>query len=76
MSLARALYSGSDIYLLDDILSAVDVNVGKFMMEKTIGIFLKGKTVILPTHAIHYADRADRIVIMESGKILKSGDYA
>ena len=32
ISLARALYSDKDIYLLDDILSAVDVHVGKFMM--------------------------------------------
>lgn len=36
VSLARALYSGRDIYLLDDILSAVDVHVAKFLMEKTI----------------------------------------
>ena len=32
ISLARALYSNKDIYLLDDILSAVDVHVGKFIM--------------------------------------------
>ena len=36
VSLARALYSNRDIYLLDDILSAVDVHVGKFLMEETI----------------------------------------
>ena len=33
ISLARALYSDRDIYLLDDVLSAVDVHVGKFLME-------------------------------------------
>lgn len=32
ISLARTLYSNKDIYLLDDILSAVDVHVGKFLM--------------------------------------------
>ncbi len=32
ISLARALYSESDILLLDDLLSAVDVHVGKFIM--------------------------------------------
>lgn len=32
ISLARALYSNKDIYFLDDILSAVDVHVGKFIM--------------------------------------------
>lgn len=33
ISLARALYSNQDIYLLDDILSAVDVHVGEFLMK-------------------------------------------
>ena len=34
ISLARALYSDADIYLLDDPLSAVDAHVGKFLYEK------------------------------------------
>ncbi|EQB78215.1 multidrug resistance-associated protein 1-like protein [Camelus ferus] len=37
VSLARAVYSGADIYLLDDPLSAVDVHVGKQLFEKVIG---------------------------------------
>ncbi len=36
ISFARALYSESDILLLDDLLSAVDVHVGKFMMTETL----------------------------------------
>ena len=58
VSLARALYSNKDIYLLDDILSAVDVDVGKFIMKETIMGYLKRKTVIMPTHAISYLDLA------------------
>lgn len=54
ISLARALYSNKDIYLLDDILSAVDVHVGKFIMQKTILEYLKGKTILMPTHAVKY----------------------
>ena len=37
MCLARAVYSGADIYLLDDPLSAVDVHVAKQLFEKVIG---------------------------------------
>ncbi len=37
ISLARALYSNADIYLLDDPLSAVDAHVGKSIFEKVIG---------------------------------------
>lgn len=75
IGLARALYSNKDIYLLDDILSAVDVHVGKFIMEKTILGYLKGKTVIMPTHAVKFLDRADNIVILKKGKIVAHGDY-
>ena len=55
ISLARALYSDRDIYLLDDVLSAVDVHVGKFLMEETILGYLRKKTVIMPSHAINFA---------------------
>lgn len=37
VSLARAVYSNADLYLLDDPLSAVDVHVGKHLFEKVIG---------------------------------------
>lgn len=59
VSLARALYSEKDILLLDDILSAVDVHVGDFIVKKSVREFLKGKTVIMPTHAIKFAPLAD-----------------
>lgn len=37
VSLARAVYSKADIYLLDDPLSAVDSHVGKHIFDKVIG---------------------------------------
>ena len=37
MSLARAVYFGADVYLLDDPLSAVDSHVGKHIFDKVIG---------------------------------------
>ncbi len=48
ISLARAVYSGADVYLLDDPLSAVDSHVGKHIFEKVIGPkgLLKGKVRI------------------------------
>lgn len=75
VSLARALYSNKDIYLLDDILSAVDVHVGKFLIDETISSYLYGKTIIMPTHAVHFADRADNVVIIQKGEIVRHGKY-
>ena len=37
ISLARAVYADTDIYLLDDPLSAVDSHVGKHIFDKVIG---------------------------------------
>lgn len=52
MSLARALYSDSDIFMLDDPLSALDVRVGKEIFHKCIKNELRDKTVILVTHQL------------------------
>ena len=52
VSLARAVYSKRDIYLLDDPLSAVDVQVGKHLFHKCIDTLLKNKTVVLVTNQI------------------------
>jgi len=76
MSLARALYSDSDVYLLDDPLSAVDAIVGEHIFHKVIREYLKDKTVFLVTHHIHFAKLSDNIVLMDSGRILARGPYS
>lgn len=50
ISLARAVYSEADIYLLDDPLSAVDPQVANDIFEKCIKQELSNKLVILVTH--------------------------
>ncbi|XP_019384295.1 PREDICTED: multidrug resistance-associated protein 1-like isoform X1 [Crocodylus porosus] len=77
VSLARAVYSNADIYLLDDPLSAVDVHVGKHLFEKLIGPsgLLKNKTRILVTHSLAFLPQTDLIIVMENGKIADMGTY-
>lgn len=50
VSLARAVYSDRDIYLLDDPLSAVDTKVAKHLFTQCIQETLRSKTVILISH--------------------------
>ena len=52
VSLARAVYSDPDIYLLDDPISALDANIGKKIMNDLIIQYLNGKTRRIVTHAL------------------------
>jgi ABC-type multidrug transport system fused ATPase/permease subunit len=63
VSFARALYSNADIFILDDLLSAVDAHVGAFLFSISIKQFLKNKTVLLITHSLYHVSHTDRIVI-------------
>ena len=64
VSLARAVLSDADIYLLDDPLSAVDVHVGKHLFEQVIGDtgVLKKKTRVLVTHGVNWLPLCDRVL--------------
>lgn len=75
VSLARALYADADIYILDDILSAVDAHVGAFLFSMTINKYLKDKTVLLITHSLYFVAHADRVILFEDGEIKSSGSY-
>lgn len=77
VSLARAVYSQAEIYLLDDPLSAVDSHVGKHIFENVIGPkgILANKTRLLVTHGISYLPSVDNIFVMDGGEISESGHY-
>ncbi|XP_015781053.1 multidrug resistance-associated protein 1-like [Tetranychus urticae] len=78
ISIARAVYSNSDIYLFDDPLSAVDAHVAKHLFDQVIGPkgMLKNKTRLLVTHRITFLPQVDEIVVLRDGKIYESGTYS
>uniref|UniRef100_A0A672ZE54 ATP-binding cassette, sub-family C (CFTR/MRP), member 10 n=1 Tax=Sphaeramia orbicularis TaxID=375764 RepID=A0A672ZE54_9TELE len=73
LALARAVYMDKDIYLLDDPLAAVDTDVAEHLMQKCIMELLKEKTRILCTHRIEFVNKADMVVLMENGTIIRTG---
>ncbi|XP_061089118.1 ATP-binding cassette sub-family C member 3 isoform X4 [Conger conger] len=77
VSLARALYSEADVYLLDDPLSAVDAHVAKHIFDNVIGPAgaLRGKTRILVTHGISFLPQVDNILVMADGRVSEMGSY-
>ena len=76
VALARAIYSHADVYLLDDVLSAVDAATGSLLMEHCILGALKDRTRILVTHSLHWLHQADLIVVMEDTLADAGGDQS
>ncbi|KAI5953221.1 hypothetical protein KGF54_002592 [Candida jiufengensis] len=78
ISLARAVYSQADIYLLDDVLSAVDAHVGKKIIKEVLSSkgMLGNKTTILATNAINVLRNSNEIVLLQDGKISERGNFA
>ena len=75
ISLARAVYSRAEIFLLDDPLSAVDPYVGKHIFETAICGLLGNKTRVLATHQMHILNQCDRIIWMDDGRIRAIDSY-
>ncbi|KAK6480073.1 multidrug resistance-associated protein 9-like [Huso huso] len=75
ISLARAVYSNRDIFLLDDPLSAVDAHVGKHIFEECVKKALTGKTIILVTHQLQYLKFCDKVILLEDGETKEMGTH-
>ncbi|XP_050205801.1 putative ABC transporter C family member 15 isoform X2 [Mercurialis annua] len=75
IQLARAVYSGSDVYILDDPFSAVDAHTGTHLFKKCLAQLLSQKTVIYATHQLEFLDAADLVLVMKDGMIIQSGKY-
>lgn len=75
ISLARAVYRQTAIYLLDDPLSAVDPHVARHLFEKCMRGFLRDRIVILVTHQLQFLQHADQIVILDKGQVSAVGTY-
>ena len=74
LGIARALLSNPEILILDDSLSAVDSNTEKIIIEN-IKKTREGKTNIIVAHRISAVRHADKIVVLDNGKILDFGTH-
>jgi len=74
IALARALLLDRPIFIIDDGLSAVDTETEHTILQD-IGPYLQGKTCIVISHRIASLVGADRILVMDKGKIVAEGDH-
>lgn len=75
IQLARAVYQDCDIYLLDDVFSAVDAHTGSEIFKECVRGALRNKTVILVTHQVDFLHNVNLILVMRDGKIVQAGRY-
>jgi ATP-binding cassette subfamily C (CFTR/MRP) protein 1 len=77
LNIARAVYSGGDVYMFDDPLSAVDAHVGEHIFEQCLTRHLASTTRILVTHKIDILPRCDHIIVLDDtgGRVRAQGTF-
>ncbi|KAJ9691138.1 hypothetical protein PVL29_013352 [Vitis rotundifolia] len=75
VSMARAVYSNSDVYIFDDPLSALDAHVAQQVFSNCIKEELKGKTRVLVTNQLHFLPHVDRIILVSDGTVKEDGTF-
>ncbi|KAJ7972955.1 ABC transporter C family member 4-like [Quillaja saponaria] len=74
IQLARAVYQDCDIYLLDDVFSAVDAHTGSDIFKECVRGALKNKTILLVTHQVDFLHNVDLILVMRDGNDCAIGE--
>ena len=70
-AIARALASGNELLLADEPTGALDRKTSKEVMDLLVSLNKKGKTIIMVTHDVTVAQRAQRTIYIEDGKIVE-----
>ncbi len=76
LNLSRVAFANAPIILLDDALSAVDVETENKLLDELILKLWANKTRILITHRLTVLDKCDRIIFMENGRINEIGSFS
>jgi ATP-binding cassette subfamily B protein len=74
VSLARAVLSNPDIFIMDEATSSIDTETERLIQEGEEAIFA-GRTCLIIAHRLSTIRRADRIIVLEAGKIIEEGTH-
>ncbi|GGD02836.1 ABC transporter ATP-binding protein [Hyunsoonleella pacifica] len=74
VSIARAIIKAPQILLFDDCLSAVDTETEEKILKNLFKVS-KGKTTIIVSHRVSSAKNADKIIVLDDGKIIQEGTH-
>ncbi|WP_404607333.1 lipid A export permease/ATP-binding protein MsbA [Caballeronia udeis] len=75
LAIARAIYKDAPILILDEATSALDSESERHVQE-ALETLMKGRTTLVIAHRLSTIERADRILVMDAGKIAEQGSHA
>jgi len=74
IAIARAILRDPPILVLDEATSALD-SESERLVQEAVGRLLRGRTVLVVAHRLSTVRRADRIVVLDAGRVVEQGDH-
>jgi subfamily B ATP-binding cassette protein MsbA len=75
VAIARAILKDAPVLILDEAMSALDAE-SEHLVQTALTTLLEGRTTLVIAHRLTTIERADRIVVMDAGRIIESGTHA
>ncbi|WP_027015536.1 lipid A export permease/ATP-binding protein MsbA [Comamonas composti] len=74
LAIARALYKNAPILILDEATSALD-NESERLVQQALNRLMQGRTTLVIAHRLSTIEHADRVIVMERGRIAEQGTH-
>jgi subfamily B ATP-binding cassette protein MsbA len=75
LAIARALLKNAPVLILDEATSALD-SESERLVQEALDTLMRGRTTLVIAHRLSTIERADRIVVLDRGRIAESGTHA